>query len=181
MKNERFVIVLNNDRIPSYLTVGFIFAFINVAAFLMFLFIKEFLWPGIGGLIATTLYFIIRAVMVKRKIYPHLIDETIFFLFAAVWLWESIIVALLMVLIGMLFKVSLQPFRFIFTKEGVYKDFFPNKLIPWSDFHQVILKDGILTMDFKNNRLLQSIAKNMHEVEQDEFNLFVMEHLSEEV
>lgn len=177
MNNERFILVLHNDRIPSYLTIGYIFTFINIAAFVMFLFLQSFFWAGIGGLVATLLYFIIRRIMVKRKLHLYLIDETIFFLFAAVWLWKSLIIALLMVLVGILFKVSLAAFRFVFTKNGVEKDFFPKKIFPWSDFHQVILKDGLLTLDFKNDRLMQGTVENMHSIDQDEFNLFATEQL----
>jgi len=177
MKNERFVLLLNNHKIPSYITLGYIFTFINVVAFVLFLFFPQYLWVGVAGLSTTLLYFIIRIIMVKRKLHSYLIDDAIFFLFAAIWLWKSIPVAILILIMAFLFKISLQPFRFIVTHEGIYKDFFPKKMFLWTDFNQVILKDGLITMDFTNNRLIQSPLQNAQMVDEEKFNQFAQGRL----
>jgi hypothetical protein len=51
----------------------------------------------------------------------------------------------------------------------------------WSDFNNIILKDGLLTLDFKNNRLLQrEVADDEDEddADEEEFNMFCREQLA---
>lgn len=49
----------------------------------------------------------------------------------------------------------------------------------WSDFNNVVLKDDILTMDFKNNRLFQrETIDEEGDAEEDEFNEYCQERLS---
>ena len=37
---------------------------------------------------------------------------------------------------------------------------FPGKKYQWDQFSNVVLKDNILTLDFKNNKLLQAEIEN---------------------
>ena len=50
----------------------------------------------------------------------------------------------------------------------------------WSDFNNVVLKDGLLTLDFKNNRLLQKEIVDDEEeddADEDEFNDYCLQQL----
>ena len=43
----------------------------------------------------------------------------------------------------------------------------------WTDFNNVVLKDDLLTLDFKNNRLLQrETIDEEGDAEEDEFNVY---------
>ena len=60
-----------------------------------------------------------------------------------------------------------------------------NTLIPrrfgWADFNNVILKDGLLTLDFRNNRLLQKEVvddEEQDDADEEEFNMFCRERLA---
>lgn len=51
----------------------------------------------------------------------------------------------------------------------------------WTDFNNIILKDGLLTLDFKSNRLLQrEVADDEDEddADEEEFNMFCREQLA---
>ena len=51
----------------------------------------------------------------------------------------------------------------------------------WTDFNNIILKDGLLTLDFKSNRLLQrEVADDEDEddADEEEFNMFCRERLA---
>lgn len=60
-------------------------------------------------------------------------------------------------------------------KEIIINGFF-KKGIKWEELNQVIIKDDILTIDFKNNKLIQSETDDEddddYEVGDDEFNTF---------
>jgi hypothetical protein len=55
------------------------------------------------------------------------------------------------------------------------------KIFKWFELQNVILKDGLLTLDFKNNKLLQtSILDELNEAETKQFNDFCQERLKAE-
>lgn len=56
---------------------------------------------------------------------------------------------------------------------------FPKKKYLWNDLHNVVLKDGILTIDFKNNQLLQKeVDSEVSPSIVAEFNAFAQHHLT---
>lgn len=53
------------------------------------------------------------------------------------------------------------------------------KEVNWDEVNNVILKDGLLTIDFKNNKLFQHIILNSDEdISEKEFNDFCEEQLN---
>jgi hypothetical protein len=62
----------------------------------------------------------------------------------------------------------------------VFNTFFSRRIY-WSDLNNVILRDGLLTIDFKNNRLIQrEIADDEEEddADEEEFNAFCRDRLA---
>lgn len=57
---------------------------------------------------------------------------------------------------------------------GVIYPTFPSKLFEWKDIEQVLIKDNVLTIDLKNNKLIQiSISEEENEkLEHQAFNAF---------
>jgi hypothetical protein len=64
------------------------------------------------------------------------------------------------------------PLEFGFSSDGVVINSMFKKKFPWSLFQSVLLKDGLLTLDFKNNRLIQKEVLDDDEPDapEDEFN-----------
>ena len=64
------------------------------------------------------------------------------------------------------------PLEIAFFKGGVVLNSLLKKKYPWTSLQSVILKDGILTLDFKNNRLIQKevIDDNEPDADENEFN-----------
>jgi hypothetical protein len=55
---------------------------------------------------------------------------------------------------------------------------FPQKNIPWRELSNVVLKDGLLTIDFKNNKLIQQpILNSDWDINEAEFNTFCRRQL----
>lgn len=75
---------------------------------------------------------------------------------------------------------SRRVFEVIFTNDGIVYPSFPKKTFLWKDVSNVVLKDGILTIDLKNNKLIQSaISKESADINEREFNLFCKEQLNQ--
>lgn len=65
------------------------------------------------------------------------------------------------------------PKEIAFDEEEVVLNSFPKKRYQWNEFSNIMLKDGILTADFKNNKLIQSETETLPSLTlQNEFNEF---------
>jgi hypothetical protein len=64
------------------------------------------------------------------------------------------------------------PLEFGFSPEGVVINSLFKKKFPWTSFQSIVLKDGLLTLDFKNNQLIQKEVLDDDEPDapEDEFN-----------
>lgn len=63
------------------------------------------------------------------------------------------VLLLLTAIFGVLTK---RPDSFVIHAEGITWRAFRKKFYPWNTVHQVILKDGLLTIDLMNNTLIQA-------------------------
>jgi hypothetical protein len=71
------------------------------------------------------------------------------------------------------------PLEIGFGDNGVVINSLVKRKFAWTDFNNIILKDGLLTLDFKNNRLLQkeTLEDEDDDGEEEEFNAFCKLHL----
>jgi hypothetical protein len=72
----------------------------------------------------------------------------------------------------------LQKIQLVFTQEKVFKLNFPGKEFEWDVFNNVILKDNILTLDFKNNKLIQAEIEKSQNINEQQFNSFAQSKLT---
>lgn len=62
------------------------------------------------------------------------------------------ILLIIMAILGMIMRRNL---KIVFDGESALFYTFPKKKFYWREFENVLYKDGILTVDFKNNRIVQ--------------------------
>ena len=78
----------------------------------------------------------------------------------------------------MLEKQVKFPEEIAFDENEIVKNSFPKKRFSWSELNNVVLKDGLLTIDFKNNQLIQKeLESNTTEALENEFNAYAKLHL----
>lgn len=65
---------------------------------------------------------------------------------------------------------------FHFSPNGISRSSFITKKYGWNEFVNIILKDNILTLDFKNNSIVQSEIEDSS-VNPEYFNKFVNENI----
>lgn len=60
-----------------------------------------------------------------------------------------------------------------FNKKEIVLNDFPTKKFQWNQFNNIVLKDGLLTLDFSNNKLYQKEIENkINNIYEIEFNHF---------
>jgi EamA domain-containing membrane protein RarD len=77
-------------------------------------------------------------------------------------------------LIGALFERQVKfPYEIAFDPAGIVINTFPKKHFPWIAIQNAIIKDDVITIDFKNNKLIQKdINEPVSESVTTEFNTF---------
>lgn len=174
---DQFVVTLRNEKMKYYQNLGIIFIGLMVISFILFLFIKDTRWAGAIGIVTTLIYFLVKRYQRKRNPEILLVDEKAFFMLAAVWLWLNVFMALLVLLTGIFFSIALQKFSYIFNDEGIFKNFYPKKKYEWNEMDSVILKGGYLTINFKNDHLIQGRTEENITFSDYDFNVFAEKHL----
>lgn len=80
----------------------------------------------------------------------------IFIISAVMWaILGKYLLGVLMLFFGVMGIYSSGKLFILFSDEGISYPSFPRKLFLWKDVSQVILKDDILTIDLKDNKLFQ--------------------------
>jgi hypothetical protein len=80
-------------------------------------------------------------------------------------------------ILALIYRRSVKPQEIGFSRDLiVFGGFFPRK-IAWDQLNNVLIKDGLLTMDYKNNRIFQQETDELDEeddddVTEEEFNAF---------
>lgn len=79
---------------------------------------------------------------------------------------------LVLILFALLEGQAKYPLEIGFSKEQIVMNTLFRTKIKWPELQSVILKDGLLTLDFKNNRVIQKevLDDDEPDAEEDEFN-----------
>lgn len=176
---KQFELVLKNEKEKSYRSVSIILLVLNFIGILILTYLKGFTkWgPLIISLIAA--FSLFASYYFKNK------NEKIsfsagFLLFSFAWQTAGYwVISILNLVFSVLNVVALQkPIVRISESQIIYPSF-PKRKISWTDLNNLILKDGLLTIDFKNNKLIQQyVADASANISEKEFNEFCSQQLN---
>jgi len=174
-----YTIILPNEKAATYRAVTFIIACINLIAF-CYLYIKS--TNEMGAMLASigAILFVFTLILLtffsskKQAFYISMA----FVCAGLIWLYVGLYLIGILVLLFSLFGFfTTQTFKIVVSDKGILYPSFPSVQIRWEEVAQAILKDNILTIDLKNNKLYQFVVpeKDNHIIESD-FNLFCLSH-----
>ena len=179
---NKFVIVLKNEKVKTYNIISWLIIAIN---FLVFLFFgistktgkPEPVFLAVAG--AMIVIFVLRLIMKKKK--EESGDFFIVYFLIIIFAWFKAgyygIVVINIVLYIFQF-ISSRKLEIQFAEANITFPSYPIKTFHWKELNNVILKDGILTIDFKNNKLIQqTIDESSIVINEKEFNEFCLEQL----
>ena len=177
---QEYEIVLKNDKIKLYNRFA-IFVFILNAVVIIY-----FLYSGYGKikqsnngfmalllLINALLIYIIASFKKKKQLafLSLVIGISLYWILIGYW-WISLI----MIMLFYLYNLSKRKLKVSFANQIIYPSF-PTRIIQWNELNNVILKDGLLTIDFKNNKIIQQLIKHSNAINEKEFNEFCRQQL----
>jgi hypothetical protein len=176
-----YIVVLKNRQRPAILGTGLLMAFTAIALFTWRAYEPEgsgMNWLGaatVATLTGWNLYEIYRRKTTRFQ--PVFIAS---FIGLAAFAPHSAF-SLLYLLLAWLEKQALAAQEIGFDEKEIVINGLWAKKIQWSDLNNVIIKDGILTIDFKNNRLFQKETDDLddddYDGEEAEFNTWCVRQL----
>ena len=114
----------------------------------------------------------------RRLIIPHFR----FALLLAAWGWyfhyKVLWATMLYLLAAILEKPAKKNLEVAFDQEEIVINSYPKRQYSWKDLNNVVLKEGMLTLDFKTNKLLQRFVNDEVDIKvEEEFNHFCHEQI----
>ncbi len=91
---------------------------------------------------------------------------------------NNLLIALLYIVASFIERQLKLPQEIGFDKEEIVINSFPPKHYQWQEINNIVLKDNMVTVDFKNNKILQKETESDVSSETEkEFNAFCQERL----
>ncbi|MDP4285412.1 MAG: hypothetical protein Q8891_13380 [Bacteroidota bacterium] len=176
---QHFKITLKNDRIKSYRIMALIILLLNMAIFIFLLFFDAFRYVASSAILLVGIYIFMRLYFIKKTKQGNYLDEVIFFVLAGCWMGlQNYWIFVILIGMGILYHLALQHLKIVFSSEKVVKTNFPKKEFEWNMFSNVVLKDNILTLDFKNNKLWQAEIEKSQDINEIQFNSFAQSQIA---
>ncbi len=138
---------------------------------------KELIFATLGILFLLS-WWIFCVKQTKRGVIAYYRLAVIVAAFIWFWLLGNILMALLFLIAAMLEKPLKVPPEIAFDTNEIALNSFPRKSYPWNVIQNIVLKDGIITIDFKNNKLIQKeVDASVSKETELEFNTFCTEQI----
>jgi hypothetical protein len=181
---QEFKLSIQNEKASSYKKMAFFIILINLAVFAILGYytdkssIRSIAIATIIAVVSTSL--LSKFLPAKKKEIAQF-EIVSLLLMVAAWVlmkfwWPAVI---LLLLLG-LYKLSQRDFTVSISSTSVVYPSFPRMEISWDQLNNVVLKDDLLTIDFKNNKIIQQlIQKKEPAVDEQEFNDFCKAQLKQ--
>ena len=182
---DNYEIEIPNDKAATYKVVTLIIAFINAAAFTYLYFNepnrsnRDFALLGIILGVCAFVFYLLKSYTTHLHTFKV---EIAFLILSGTWFMTgNPWLALSLLLFAFLGFFANRRSLIRFDHNGMSYPSFPPKQIKWEEVNFVILKDGILTIEMKNNRVLQFTLSEDQAEKLDEpvFNNFCDVHTGE--
>lgn len=177
----RIELTLKNSKLKSYHLIGWIFIFFNLFAQAYISFYSSerdryiVLAVSLISLLTTIIAWGDKVHFMSRTGYAGIL----YVLMMALWIkWDIYWMAGISLLLYVLYIYSVRKFEVLISSDNISYPSFPRKLIHWNELQNLILKDGILTIDFKNNKLLQNEIAEDKSLDEQKINEFCREQLT---
>jgi hypothetical protein len=173
MSSPLYEFTLLEEKQSSYSRIELVVVILHFCTFIILALAKYSRETGIAflGMIAVVVYFLLSFLNKKKKFHPILLEVPVF-LFALFWLIAGVYwMGILVFVFGSFSIISKQKIKVLFTDEEVLYKSLPKRIFKWDNLNNVILKDGMLTIDFKKNTIIQQLVEE-RDIDEAAFNRF---------
>lgn len=174
-----YEIVLKNEKEKTYSVISWLLLLINLVTIILYSisFDLKNIFPLVFAIIAFATLFLAKYFKGLNEKFSYYFP---FFFFAAAWFFTVYPwVGLVNLVFGALNMIARRKLIVRFLNDKViYPSAFPRQ-IQWTEISNAVLKDDILTIDLKNNKLIQQKIDRIYTtINEDEFNDFCRQQLN---
>jgi len=173
---QKFEIEIKNEKIKSYKIITLLIVILNTLFFVFLLFKTNQSRSALISIGFILLYTVYRFYISKKNKQRFFFDEWIYFLLMILWVNDNILLAITNLVLFLLYTISIQKIIYNFDSSLIKQKNFPWKKYQWNELSNVIIKDGLLTMDLKSNNLIQGEIVG-DEINEEGFNEFAAKQL----
>lgn len=172
---KAYELVMQNPKLKTYQKISWLVVAMNFFAFIYITYqlinTVEFRWPLMGAVLIAA--FVIIFQLKKRK-EPVTQPQFLFPFFIIMFTWVQLnnywfVLAILFIVVFE--NMSKKTLVVRIDQEKIIYPSFPKKEFHWTEIKNLLLKDDLLTIDFKNNKLIQALVVET-DVNEEEFNEF---------
>lgn len=179
-QNELFqyILVVKKEHPANIDLVSFLLCFISWVFFLYHSYVHDHFSSMLFRVVWLIPFALVWTIWKKRKFNRSLTYKNPLFVTGILWLFVPGMrwVALLFIVFILFDHQSRQPLEIGVSDEKIVINTFFRRRYEWSVFSNVVLKDGLLTLDFKNNKVLQREVV-VRDTDETEFNSFCREQV----
>jgi len=176
---KQFELILKNEKEASYKRISIFLLVLNLVGLLFITYLKDFKSWGPFIIAAIAIFSAFIAFYSRKKSERSPLTGAFFVLSLAWILADYWVVGLLNFLFMILHIAALQKPIVSINEAHVIYPSFPRKKIDWQELSNLMIKDGLLTIDFKNNKIIQQqIADISSTINEKEFNDFCHHQLN---
>ena len=178
-----YVVVLKNNQKKTIQKTGWLFSILSILLISVNIYYNQKEWLQYAILLVI-IFLTISNIYDQKRNKPFRFGIVIILAGIGILMHSTLpnIIGWLFILAGLSEKKLLQNREIGFNKNEIRENGLFGKKIRWEDLNQVIIKDDILTIDFKNNKLIQAETDDEdddeYEVGDDEFNTYCRNHIS---
>lgn len=177
-----YVVVLKNNNRPVMEKTGWMLSFMSLLP------ISILIYQDPGSFMAYLLLFVVVALMIslyidKRKHKrPQFLSLLLCIGVGLISVSGNFILGILYLIAGISERYLSSNVEIGFSDQQIVRKGITTKTYAWSELNNVMIKDDLLTMDFKNNTLLQAYTDDEddeeYDVEDEEFNEYCKRQLT---
>jgi hypothetical protein len=177
---EKYALLLRNEKTKSYRRISWILILSQFVVFLYFSIYasaKEIRHSYLASVIILAVVFLLylyfRGSRYRFGFYPF------FLVIMLEWIrMEQYWIAGLTLLLSILSRITERKLVLTIERDHILYPSYPPRKIQWNSLSNVLVKDGLLTIDFKNNHIIQQLVeKNISEANEAEINDFCRQQL----
>jgi hypothetical protein len=176
-----YVITLKNDKSVLYNRMGILFILVNILYFIFLAFYTSEKKIQTGSLaIAVLLVPLLLLHQYFKRANSRFGLHPYSFLIILGWINAGVYwMVAIVIILDLLHTAATMKKLVLISESSIIFPSFPSKKIQWSALNNLILKDGLLTIDFKNNRIIQQLTdETSGAVNEKEFNDFCRQQLN---
>ncbi|MEP6675922.1 MAG: hypothetical protein ABJA78_12230 [Ferruginibacter sp.] len=180
--NYSFQFLLKKNRVKSYRLLAVVIGYLHLIIFSILLvsgnngFVKT---VAVAGIAALVFFLLIKNIYIFKR-FPFLTSLNCMYLsMCVVWiLYQYYWVVPILLLVVIMNTIAGLPSVVYFFTDKIEFPSVPKKIIQWEELSNVVLKDQLLSIDFKNDRLLQAEIDDANSIDESAFNDFAKGHLA---